>query len=230
MTDTTLDKYNITATDNTQTFAFSFCQFVVKYLQEAGISREVAELCSKRWKDNTNKCNTYMFRNWFEYCAPRKVDPFNFQSDKMINFLRHLFQEKTKSINYVKSHMHLFSILRKAARKPFTENDRQIFQWFLEACFNEHPEQRNTSSPCTWDMNVLLEYIESLGPNKDLTLTQLSRKVCTLLMIATFCRKCKLTYLNLDNIIRYDTEKIIFKLTKRTKSTTHIYKLWKLLN
>ena len=60
-----------------------------------------------------------------------------------------------------------------------------------------------------------------LGSNENLSLTLLSEKLAMLVMLATMCHKCELSYLNLDNIIKYDKKVIVFRLDTLPKNINY---------
>ena len=70
----------------------------------------------------------------------------------------------------------------------------------------------------TWDVNILFDYFRKLGPNKKLSLQQLSEKTVTLLMLANMCRKCELLYLALERVVQNTDNKMTFKLDMYTKT------------
>ena len=69
---------------------------------------------------------------------------------------------------------------------------------------------------CTWDVNLVLEYITQLGENKDLSLKQLSFKLLILMSLVSASRVSELQALDLH--FRYHRPNgMLFKLASLTK-------------
>ena len=58
---------------------------------------------------------------------------------------------------------------------------------FLHACFNERPPIKLNKT--TWDVNVLLNYLITLGGNENLECNMLAGKTILLIMLCMMCRK-----------------------------------------
>ena len=73
----------------------------------------------------------------------------------------------------------------------------------------------------TWNINILFNYFLSLSHNQNLSLVELSRKLATLLMIATMCRKAELVLLSLDRVEAKTSSYITFWLDGPPKTANH---------
>ena len=139
----------------------------------------------------------------------------------MINFLLYLHVNKKCHLYYIKKHVSILSVLRKAIYQPFNDKDLEWIKMLLGAMFQDRPPPLKKRQHTTWDVNQLLDYFKKLGSNENLSLTLLSEKLATLVMLATMCRKCELSYLNLDNIIKYNKKVIVFRLDTLPKNINY---------
>lgn len=60
-------------------------------------------------------------------------------------------------------------------------DNEKIITCFMRGIFNSQPSLLNYTS--TWDVNMVLKYLETLSDNKDISLLELSQKTAILLML-----------------------------------------------
>ena len=89
-----------------------------------------------------------------------------------------------------------------------------LVKQLFKGVYNSRPPQPRYSS--TWDVNLVLDYITSLGENKDLPLKQLSSKLLMLMSLVSASRISELHALDLR--FRYHKQNgVLFKLASLTK-------------
>ena len=86
---------------------------------------------------------------------------------------------------------------------------------FLRGVFNEQPPIPKPK--CTWDVNIVLDYFVTLGPNDQLQYLQLAGKCALLLMLATMCRLGDIMQTDLTHMKRINNG-VEFHLSKPTKT------------
>ena len=85
----------------------------------------------------------------------------------------------------------------------------------LKGVFNRNPPQPKYSS--TWDVKMVVSLLASWGPNDQLNLTQLSKKLATLLILATFLRVSELSSI-LRQSVRFSNSGVSFSLGRPRKA------------
>ncbi len=73
----------------------------------------------------------------------------------------------------------------------------------LRACFNRNPPRPRYSF--TWDVNVVLAYLSSLGPSEDLSHDMLSRKLVVLIALSTLLRISEISTILFTSVVISDS-------------------------
>ena len=76
--------------------------------------------------------------------------------------------------------------------------EQALISRFLKGCFKLRPT--NAKYSCSWDVNVVLDYLEGLRPLRSLDLKDLSHKVATLLALCSAQRVQSLSKIRINNI------------------------------
>ena len=158
--------------------------------------------------------------NWFQYNSERNTDPQDFHINKVLKFIYSLFQDLKFCFSYIKQHTQTLFLIRKIIKKPFTVEDKYVIKLTMESIFKRIPPPFKVPKQ-TWNINILFNYFLSLNHNQNLSLVELSRKLATLLMIATMCRKAELVLLSLDRVEAKTSSYITFRLDGPTKTANH---------
>lgn len=96
---------------------------------------------------------------------------------------------------------------------------------FMRAVFQERPAFSHCQ--CTWDPELVLNYLKSLGPDERLSLIQLSRKLTALMLLVSGQRGQVLSFLDIRNMSISDSM-IVFRigdLLKTSRPGCHISEL-----
>lgn len=154
------------------------------------------------------------------FCSSGEIDPFNPTLTSVMDFLTDLFNKGLgySGINTAKSAI---------SNIVYIVNNVQIgnhilIKQFLKGVFNKKPALPRYN--CTWDVGVVLKYIETDLSNKDgmLTFKQLSFKLLILLALTTGQRLQTLHSISIHNIdINNDCVKIRFSELLKTSSFKH---------
>lgn len=95
--------------------------------------------------------------------------------------------------------------------------DNSMVRRFLNGVFRLRPSQRRYSS--TWDPKIVLDYMDNLEPNEDLSIQLLTQKLATLLMLITAHRLKTLACIRVVCIV-VSPEKIQIFITDHQKTTS----------
>lgn len=141
---------------------------------------------------NTLKQYDKPIRLWWEYCLQNSISPFEASVKDIISFLTREF-ERDKSYGTINSYRSAISLI---VLEEISENPE--IRRFCKGVSNLRPQKPKYDY--TWDPAIILDFLVSLGPNENLTLKQLSKKLVTLLALATAQRVQTLSKIDIENI------------------------------
>ena len=133
------------------------------------------------WRTRTEKRYSSAWRKWTCWCGERQVNPLSASLDSVLNFLASQFEAglKYRTLNVYCSAL--------SATHPQIEGynvgEHPLIVQLLKGIFNSRPPALRYTY--TWDVSTVTSYLESSGPNEQLSLKQLSRKLAFLLTITS---------------------------------------------
>lgn len=131
------------------------------------------------------------------FCVSREVDPFRPSVDFLLDFLLQEFKKETgrsySTMNTIRSAISSIAFINElpAGQHPLVKR-------FMKAVFQVKPALQRHH--CTWDPEVVLNHIRSLGPNDNLSTIQLSRKLVVLMLLVSGQRGQTLLLLDIRNM------------------------------
>ena len=174
-----------------------------------GISGETSQLLAAGWSSGTNTAYHSAWNRWSSWCAERQADPL---SCPIGPFLEFLTEEglQYRSINTIRSvvsmtHDHIEG--NPIGRHPLVSR-------LLKGVYNSCPPQPRYSA--TWDVDVVIRYLQSMGDNETLLLKQLSQKLALLMALVDASRVSELQALDL-RYRTYRPEGVVFQLPTLSK-------------
>ena len=181
---------------------------------DQGVSKDAAKLLSDfSWRGGTTRAYNSNWGQWTSWCSDRQIDPFRSSMVEVVYYLTERFHsgDNYRTLISRRSAISAFHITiegEKVGQHPLVCK-------LLKALFNARPPQPRYV--IQWDVDQVVQYIKSLGPNSTLSDKDLSFKVAMLLALASAGRSSELNALDL----RYMADKedvITFTLGKLTKS------------
>ena len=89
----------------------------------------------------------------------------------------------------------------------------------MEAFETQRPPEQQFQ--VVWDVDEMLEYLRSLGENKDLSFKTLTRKTVMLVALIAFSRQSEISYLNISRSSETNLSLVIFfEPVKKLKEIT----------
>ena len=140
-------------------------------LHGQGLSGQATELIHQSWRTKTNKSNDSLF-------GQRGSDPFSGPVTEVANFLATLYQEGYQ-YNLVNAYWSAISSVHGKVRVVIGQHP--IITRLLKGIYNVRPPLKRYNG--TWNVQTALNYLESLGETKNLTLKLLTMKTVFLLAI-----------------------------------------------
>lgn len=129
----------------------------------------------------------------------------------VLSYLYSLFSDG-KAYSTINIHRSMLSVTLDPINGHPVGSHPLVIQLF-KGIYNSKPPQPKYST--SWDADAVLAHLGSLN-NNNLTISQLSQKLVTLLALATLFRSCELTYIDLKSI-SFSSKAVSFSLTKPSK-------------
>lgn len=160
--------------------------------QAEGIPTNVADLLIAATRTSTHKTYESSWNRWCRWCSGRQIDPLSSSINDILTFLTEVFNEGLayRSINVLRSAI--------SSTHPkidgYSVGQHPYVTRLLRGVLNKRPPKPRYSH--TWNVDIMVKYIISLGKNSSLSLKVLSMKLVTL--FALTCPERISTLANLD--------------------------------
>ena len=177
--------------------------------QSKEISEEGTELLLASWRQKSSKSYDSLFGKWVgkwvDWCNQRHSDPVSGPISKVVNFLAHLFKEgyQYRSLNAYRSA--ISSVHEKT--DGYEVGQHPLVFRLLKGGFNQRPPRLRYE--VTWDVSIVLNYIESLEESDSLSLQILTWKLAMILALTRPSRSADLVMLDL-RYRRHTLEGVVF--------------------
>ncbi|KAJ8018825.1 hypothetical protein HOLleu_42972 [Holothuria leucospilota] len=183
-------------------------------LTARGLSEEDQTLITSSWRKGTSDQYDCVWKFFSGWCSEREINPFCASLEEASNFLAEQF-EKGKSYSTLNIYRSALSAtLPPIDGKPLGQHP--LICRLLKGVSIKRPPQAKYSF--TWDVQVVLDYIKSLGANSDLSLKLLSKKAVVLVALATGCRGSEIAKM-VTNLVKIDAEKVQVGIMGATKTS-----------
>ncbi|XP_065904039.1 uncharacterized protein [Dysidea avara] len=184
------------------------------------LSEEATDLMLSSWRTKTNKSYDSLFAKWHRWCSERSSDPFSGPIARVANFLPYLYKEgyKYSSVNAYRSA--ISSVHEKV--DGYTVGQHPLICRLVKGVFQSRPPLPRYTQ--TWDVQKVLNYLDSLGDNQLLSLKHLTWKVTMLLALSRPSRSADLSKLDISKRV-YKPDGVCFypnTLAKQSRSTSQI--------
>ena len=168
------------------------------------------------WAPRTQLNYNSYIKRWLEYCKNNCIsDPYHASYKEGMSFLSDLFHKEGRKYGVIAvARSALSTILPKKEGKTFGK-DPDVSR-MIKGVFKLRPSLPKYVS--TYDPEVILRYITSLPPNKDLLLEMLTKKLCTLLCLLSGQRSQSMHVLKVKKSV-YNHGTYAFYIDKVIKTT-----------
>lgn len=150
------------------------------------------------------------YKNWWQFCHARGLNVYKASISDIIQFLTEKFEANAgySSLNTARSALSLLMAEEIG-------NDNRMKRFFRGLYRLKPALRRYTES---WNPGVVLKLLTSWGNNKELNLERLSKKLVTLLALATAQRVQTLSLIKLEDISILES-KISIRITELIKTS-----------
>ena len=142
-------------------------------LQVRGISPRAASYVLKSWRPGTEKQYSAAWKCFCCWCDRRQRNPLQADLETVCDFLTEQFEDFNKSYSTINSYRSALSSMLLPI-DGYSVGEHPIIARLLKGMFHVRPPEPRYSF--TWDVNVLLTFLESWFPLSALELKQLTLK------------------------------------------------------
>ena len=184
----------------------------VRHLPTAGLSPDVVQIIRASWRVSTQSAYNTPVRRWLHFSNKWQLNRCKPTVSQVIGFL-HTLYELGLSCSAIGIHRSAISAIIEIPGVPQLE-EHWLVSRFMKGIFHLRPPQPRCTK--TWDVNKVLSYLKSLGPDDSLSLKQMTLKTGALLTILAGQR---IHTLHILSVIHMDQSlgKVIFYIIGLTK-------------
>ena len=198
---------------NVPSFAPGRVPHLYRRFQAEGIPSDVAKLLIAATRSSTHKTYDSSWNRWCRWCSRRQIDPLQASLSDILTFLTEAFNKGLayRSINVLRSAIsstHPTIDGYHVGQHPYVTR-------LLRGALNSRPSKPRYIH--TWNVDVMVKYIVSLGKNRSLALKVISMKLVTLFALTCPERISALATLDLRHCTVHP-EGVSFKLSTPRKS------------
>ena len=168
------------------------------------------------WRPKTRTQYSVYLKRWNTLCLIKGWNKEKPKFREAIYFLSQMFDDgmSYSAINAARSTLSNF--LPAFDGTPFGQHPVVIR--ILKRVYNKRPQISRYG--CTWDVDVVLEYLRELSPLKDLSLREITAKCVMLMLLVTAQRVQTLAILKLKDMCwSSDNKTVVFRLSQVLKHT-----------
>ena len=180
-----------------------------------GFSSKVCDILEASIRKSTKKQYDSYFKQWENHCIQRKTDPLSTTIADVLEFLSKLF-DRGLSYSAISTAKCSIAAVAKTKDGKAIGTDTDVCR-FMRGVFQLRPSKPKYSE--TWDVSKLFEMFRKGKDNCDLTLRELTKKLCALIMIETGQRVQTLHLIKLEDIEMKDNSCsiVITELVKQSR-------------
>ena len=198
----------------------SYLQSIRKRLRNKGLSGKATNIVCSSWRKGTADQYDSYIKRWKTYACQRNIDPVNPDVEDAINFLAALFEQGLSCSAICIARSALSSFIDIKGCNSFGEH--KLVKRLIKGVYELKPSFPKYTS--TWDVDVVLAYLENLMPVEHLTIKEVSYKLVTLIAILSGQRCQTIHCLNIRDMTLTEN-KCVFKinsLLKQSKRGRHL--------
>ena len=175
-----------------------------------GFLESATRLMMSSWRPETQKAYNVYIRKWQNYATKNNIDVLNPSITDVANFLEGMFEGKASFSAASMARGALSAYLGKSV------GSHPTICRLMKGFFEEKPALPRYTE--TWDVNMVLDYLNSLPHSDELSLKQLTLRTTMLLALLTAQRGQVLHSLKVADVKLYHN-KCVFHLSEKQKHT-----------
>lgn len=169
------------------------------------------------WRTATHKQYAVHLKKWAIFCGERKIAP---HSPSIVEVLEFLHSQLHLSYSLLNTARSALSCIITLDQIPVGKHP--LVCPFLKGAFERKPPSNRYYAIC--DVQTVLQFLKTFGPNKSLSLKELSLKVSMLLALVTIQRKQTLLQLSIeDECLKTTQSEFVFIISGNVKQSRPNY-------
>ena len=182
--------------------------------ENKGLSEAAVSIISSSWRKSTQRQYKPYIVKWEQYCSSRKLDQLSTTVEDGVNFLAELYQGGSgySALNTARSALSTTLMISDSE----TFGSHPLVSRFMKGAFETRPSLPRYGE--TWDVNVMLNYLSSLGLPAKQTLKMLTYKVVMLLSLLSSQRRQTIHALDISTM-QLSLEKCTFMIKSLLKTS-----------
>ena len=171
--------------------------------------------CFLQYSGGTSSSYQSGWKKWGCWCSRREIDPFSCDIRHFLDFLSELFEDglQHRTINSIRSAVSMTH--DQVEGVPIGQHP--LVTRLLKGVYNLRPPQPRYSD--TWNVDMVIQHLQSLGNNSKLTLKVLGQKLALLMALVEASRSSELHALDVRYRV-FKPEGVLFSLPTLTKKRT----------
>ena len=196
-----------------QTQIINYVKHINNVYKEQGLSDPIIDVLCDSWRDSTKLQYSVYLRKWQKFCLDKNI---MFISPCLNDVLCFLLDLSNAGLAYssINSACSALSSLVKIDGCNVGKHPTVIR--FMKGIFNRKPSLPRYD--CTWDVNMMLNFLKSLPVCSKISLKLLTYKLCMLLLLLSGQRTQSIHMLNLNNMQLSDSH-LKFQIPKLIKTS-----------
>ena len=179
--------------------------FVRRSFESRGISEKSTGITMASWRKSTTKQYSSYINKWVAFCHQREVSPFQVSVDYVIEFLTTLYESGCRYDTLNTAHSALSSMC--VTFDNFSAGSHPLVIRYMTGIHNLCPPKCKYSE--TWDVSMVLSYLQQLSPTETLSLKQLSYKLAMLIALTQASRSHSLSLITLSDLRKYSDSYVL---------------------
>jgi hypothetical protein len=178
------------------------------------ISSEAKKFVEGALRPSTRSTYDTSYKRWVSWCDSRGVDPISAPVERVVDFLANMAKEGRpySTINGYRSAISNKHVLVNGSKV----GQHELVIKVMAGIWNSNPPLPRYQG--TWDVDILLNHIRSMGSNTTLSDKDLTHKLATLLALSSSSRVSELSMFTLDHFVDNGNE-VVFSLPPLTKTS-----------
>lgn len=204
------------------------CAAIVRQvLSEQGLSSDVIDVIGRSWRDGTKTQYKGYIAAWTAFSCERQIPELSPSLANVLDFLQKIFTKGLQgqpvgysTVNTARSALSTFIMIG-----GIPVGQHPVVRRYLKGVFNIVPALPRYECTGNWDVNVVLDYLYSLGINSKLTLQMLTYKLVMLLCLLSGQRSQSIYMFDVRNMTlgpkASRAEFLIANVTKTSRPGQH---------
>lgn len=177
--------------------------FMRRLYKNRGFSERATNIVLQSWRQSSQKQYDAHIRKWLLFCTKRQADPICPTISMAVDFLTSLYDEGMSYSSINSARCALSAILESPASAYSTFGEHPDVKRFMKGIFQSRPPLPRYCK--TWDVNLVLQHIGSMGNSQELSLKDLTLKLVMLVALTTAQRGQSLQLLDIQNMVQEET-------------------------